>query len=149
MIPERNLIEGCGLKPNQQSKWISVITEMMNEGPRVTLRLEKIRKALIAYPEPLMWYSKMKTELEMLMLEWIVRQHLFLGENDVFLDTNNIVSGVENMLQTLYKCLVVSDSINEELFARSIEIVRTIALNSNVGNLVNCMFLEIIFRMLS
>ncbi|KAH3823770.1 hypothetical protein DPMN_125592 [Dreissena polymorpha] len=56
MIPERNLMEGCGLTPNQQSKWISVIREMMHEGPRIILRLEKIRKAIIAYPEPLMWY---------------------------------------------------------------------------------------------
>ena len=41
---------------------------MINEGPRMILRLPKIRQALIAHPEPFRWYSKRKIELELLML---------------------------------------------------------------------------------
>ncbi|KAH3823788.1 hypothetical protein DPMN_125610 [Dreissena polymorpha] len=143
MIPERNLMEGCGLRHNQQSKWTSVITEMMNEGPRIILRLHKIRKAVIAFPEPLMWYSKMRTELEMLMLECVVRQILLLSENDVVIDRKNMVSVL------LSKCLVEPDSINGELWARVMEIVRTIALNLNVSNVDLCMISQIFCRMLS
>ncbi|KAH3823872.1 hypothetical protein DPMN_125696 [Dreissena polymorpha] len=148
MIPERNLMEGCRLRPNQQSKWISVITEMMNEGPRIILRLEKIRKAVIAYPEPLMWYSKMRTELEMLMLEGMVRQHLFLGEND-FVSNENDMSVIEHLMLTLSRMCVLSDNIIGELLARALEIVQTIAFNLNVSSLDACMILQILYRMLS
>ncbi|KAH3875551.1 hypothetical protein DPMN_038819 [Dreissena polymorpha] len=58
----------CGLEDKQQRKSISTITEMMNEGLRMILRLPKIRQAIIAHPEPLRWYIKRKIELELLML---------------------------------------------------------------------------------
>ncbi|KAH3869778.1 hypothetical protein DPMN_032949 [Dreissena polymorpha] len=51
-IPDRNLMAACGLDEEQQRIWISTITEMLNEGPRMILRLPKIRQALIAHPEP-------------------------------------------------------------------------------------------------
>ncbi|KAH3812154.1 hypothetical protein DPMN_140577 [Dreissena polymorpha] len=74
MIPERNLMEACGLEYEQQKTWISTITEMMNEGPRMILRLPKIRQSLIAHPEPFRWYSKMRIELEMVGLRYETRR---------------------------------------------------------------------------
>ncbi|KAH3865254.1 hypothetical protein DPMN_028293 [Dreissena polymorpha] len=52
MIPDRNLMAASELDEEQQSLWISTIKEMINEGPRMILRLPKIRQALIAHPEP-------------------------------------------------------------------------------------------------
>ncbi|KAH3874330.1 hypothetical protein DPMN_037572 [Dreissena polymorpha] len=46
---------------------------MMEEGSRVILRLKKIRQAVIASPEPILWYSRMRTEFEMLLLEIMIR----------------------------------------------------------------------------
>ncbi|KAH3812212.1 hypothetical protein DPMN_140636 [Dreissena polymorpha] len=53
MIPKRNLIENCGLENEQKRVWISTLTDLINEGPIMILRLPKIRHALIAHPEPL------------------------------------------------------------------------------------------------
>ncbi|KAH3792728.1 uncharacterized protein LOC127838386 isoform X2 [Dreissena polymorpha] len=69
MIPERNLMEACGITNTLHRKWVADITDMLEEGPRVILRLEKIRKAIVASPEPMLWYSKTRMELEMLLLE--------------------------------------------------------------------------------
>ncbi|XP_052240802.1 uncharacterized protein LOC127851221 [Dreissena polymorpha] len=73
MIPERNLMEACGMHDYQQHKWVADITDMLEEGPNVILRLEKIRKAIVASPEPMMWFSKKRMELEMLHLEFMHR----------------------------------------------------------------------------
>ena len=74
MIPERNLMEACGMHDYQQHKWVADITDMLEEGPNVILRLEKIRKAIVASPEPMMWFSKKRMELEMLELEYRIRR---------------------------------------------------------------------------
>ena len=58
-----------GLQAKQQNKWVADITDMMAEGPRVILILPKIRKAIVASPEPMLWFSKKRMELEMLQLE--------------------------------------------------------------------------------
>ncbi|XP_052224512.1 uncharacterized protein LOC127840107 isoform X3 [Dreissena polymorpha] len=68
MIPERNLMAACALEHEQKLSWIATIDEMMTEGPRLILRLPKIRQAIIAHPEPLRWYSGRKIEVEMLQL---------------------------------------------------------------------------------
>ncbi|KAH3733649.1 hypothetical protein DPMN_040081 [Dreissena polymorpha] len=73
MIPDRNLMAACGLDGALQRKWVADITDMMDEGPRVILRLEKIRKAIVASPEPMLWFSQKRMELEMLMLEFSIR----------------------------------------------------------------------------
>ncbi|KAH3693223.1 hypothetical protein DPMN_192626 [Dreissena polymorpha] len=73
MIPERYLMEACGLQTEQQRKWVADITDMMKEGPRVILRWSKIRKAVISHPEPLLWFSRRKLEFEILGLELITR----------------------------------------------------------------------------
>ncbi|KAH3798448.1 uncharacterized protein LOC127839088 [Dreissena polymorpha] len=73
MIPERNLMEACGLEDALKRKWIKDITEMIEMGPNVILRLEKIRRAIIASPEPMLWFSKTRIELEMLYLEYFNR----------------------------------------------------------------------------
>ncbi|KAH3733677.1 hypothetical protein DPMN_040110 [Dreissena polymorpha] len=68
MIPDRNLMAACGLGDVLQHKWVADITEMLAEGPRVILRLPKIRQAIVASPEPMLWISKKKMEMEMLYL---------------------------------------------------------------------------------
>ncbi|KAH3850476.1 hypothetical protein DPMN_092887 [Dreissena polymorpha] len=47
MIPERNLMAACGLEAEQQRKWVADITDMKMDGPRVILRLPKIRHPVI------------------------------------------------------------------------------------------------------
>ncbi|KAH3865822.1 hypothetical protein DPMN_028866 [Dreissena polymorpha] len=81
MIPERNLIATSGLDEEQQRTWISTITDMLNEGPKMILRLPKIRKALIAHPEPLRWYSGRRIELELLLLMRMNRRVICRDEN--------------------------------------------------------------------
>ncbi|KAH3819544.1 uncharacterized protein LOC127881288 [Dreissena polymorpha] len=68
IIPERNLMAACDLDNEQQRAWIATINELIEEGPRIILRLPKIRRAIIAHPEPLRWHSGMKIEMEMLEL---------------------------------------------------------------------------------
>ncbi|KAH3874570.1 uncharacterized protein LOC127869249 [Dreissena polymorpha] len=75
MIPERNLMAERELDDEQQRVFVSSITDMMEEGPHMLLRLNKIRQAIICHPEPLLWFSKMRTELEILRLESFRRAH--------------------------------------------------------------------------
>ncbi|KAH3734081.1 hypothetical protein DPMN_040521 [Dreissena polymorpha] len=82
MIPERNLMATSGLDEEQQRTWISTITDMLNEGPRVILRLPKIRQCIIAHPEPLRWYSGRRIELEMLTLMRMNRSVICMDEVD-------------------------------------------------------------------
>ncbi|KAH3768755.1 hypothetical protein DPMN_169972 [Dreissena polymorpha] len=81
MIPERNLMATSGLDREQQRTWISTITDMLNEGPRVILRLPKIRQCIVAHPEPLRWYSVRRIELEMLTLMRLNRSVICSDEN--------------------------------------------------------------------
>ncbi|XP_052222586.1 uncharacterized protein LOC127838702 isoform X5 [Dreissena polymorpha] len=90
MIPGRNLMAACALDHEQKCSWIATIDEMRTEGPRMILRLPKIRQAIIAHPEPLRWYSGRRIELEMLQL--ICRNRHFLGmdvETDVIMQAIN------------------------------------------------------------
>ncbi|KAH3868831.1 hypothetical protein DPMN_031985 [Dreissena polymorpha] len=73
MIPERNLMAGCEISDEQRQTWIATIAEMIDEGPRVLLRLPKIRRAIIAHPEPLQWFNKMRTMHEMVTLISLIR----------------------------------------------------------------------------
>ncbi|XP_052264035.1 uncharacterized protein LOC127867092 isoform X2 [Dreissena polymorpha] len=81
MIPERNLMATSGLDEEQQRTWISTITDMLNEGPRVILRLPKIRQCIVAHPEPLRWYSGRRIEVELLMLMLMNRVVICMDEN--------------------------------------------------------------------
>ncbi|KAH3808847.1 hypothetical protein DPMN_137206 [Dreissena polymorpha] len=69
IIPERNLLAACGLQDKQQRQWVADITDMMEEGPRVILRLPKIRQAIICHQEPMLWFSRRRMGIEQLMLE--------------------------------------------------------------------------------
>ncbi|KAH3865596.1 hypothetical protein DPMN_028637 [Dreissena polymorpha] len=81
MIPERNLMATSGLDEEQQRTWISTITDMLNEGPRVILRLPKIRQCIVAHPEPFRWYSGRRIELELLLLMRMNRLAICMDEN--------------------------------------------------------------------
>ncbi|KAH3694399.1 hypothetical protein DPMN_081839 [Dreissena polymorpha] len=91
MIPERNLMATSGLSNEQQLLWGRTIKDMMEEGPRILLRLDKFRKAVIGYPEPLLWYSKMRTELEMWQLKLFNRQLQCEVTNSMVFETDTIV----------------------------------------------------------
>ncbi|KAH3792679.1 hypothetical protein DPMN_146178 [Dreissena polymorpha] len=86
----------CGLGEEQKRIWISTISEMMNEGPRMILRLPKIRQVLVAHPEPFRWYSRRRMELEMLELK---RHNRFL----LCMDKNYVVDETDVMLQAITK----------------------------------------------
>ncbi|XP_052238889.1 uncharacterized protein LOC127850131 isoform X4 [Dreissena polymorpha] len=101
MIPERNLMAACGLEDALQRKWVADITDMMDEGPRVILRLEKIRKAIVASPEPMLWFSQKRMEVEMLYLELQNRLTQITNENG---DLDLGYLALE-----FYSCLNVSD----------------------------------------
>ncbi|KAH3858729.1 uncharacterized protein LOC127871667 isoform X2 [Dreissena polymorpha] len=90
MIPERNLMEGCDMDCEHQHMWISTIQDMMDEGPRVILRLPKIRQTIIAHPEPLLWYSRRRTELELLYLMDMNRRMQCRDKNWVY-DTRDVI----------------------------------------------------------
>ncbi|XP_052268873.1 uncharacterized protein LOC127870285 [Dreissena polymorpha] len=96
MIPDRNLMAASELDGEQQSSWISTITEMINEGPRMILRLPKIRQALIAHPEPFRWYIRRILELELLML---------MNNNRMILcgDESGKVDETDAILQALFR----------------------------------------------
>ncbi|KAH3875835.1 hypothetical protein DPMN_039115 [Dreissena polymorpha] len=88
MIPNRNLMTACALEEEQQRTWIVTITEMMDEGPWMILRLPKIRQALIAHPEPFRWYTRRRTEMELQRLMIMNRLLLSMDENWVFDETD-------------------------------------------------------------
>ncbi|XP_052274763.1 uncharacterized protein LOC127874458 isoform X2 [Dreissena polymorpha] len=91
MIPERNLMAARGLHDEQQRKWVTYIKDMMEEGPRVILRLPRIRQAIIGHPEPLLWFCKRRIELEMLQLGWMNRMVQCRDENGKCDDTDVIL----------------------------------------------------------
>ncbi|KAH3865245.1 hypothetical protein DPMN_028284 [Dreissena polymorpha] len=98
MIPERNLMATSGLDEEQQRTWISTITDMLHEGPRVILRLPKIRQCIVAHPEPFRWYSGMRIELEMLTLMHMNRVVICMDENREVDDTDAILQAFKRRL---------------------------------------------------
>ncbi|XP_052238680.1 uncharacterized protein LOC127849985, partial [Dreissena polymorpha] len=83
MIPERNLMAACGLQDKQQRQWVAAISEMMDDGPWVIMRLPRIRQAILASPEPMLWFIKKRMELEMLFLEGLNRHDTVQNENGI------------------------------------------------------------------
>jgi hypothetical protein len=69
MIPDRKLMEAWGLGDALLHTWVANITDMLKEGPRVVLKLEKIRKAAVVFPEPMLLFSKNRIVLWMLKLD--------------------------------------------------------------------------------
>ncbi|KAH3705551.1 hypothetical protein DPMN_080628 [Dreissena polymorpha] len=67
---------------------------MLEEGPGVILRLEKIRKAIVGSPEPMLWYSKKRMELEMLCLETMKRQAECRYENEMLNNSNFVLNSI-------------------------------------------------------
>ncbi|KAH3868900.1 hypothetical protein DPMN_032055 [Dreissena polymorpha] len=81
MIPERNLMASCKLTDAQQRRWISKITDLIDEGPIIIQRLPKMRRAIIAHPETLRWFYMRRLELEILILEEMNRQNRSSNSN--------------------------------------------------------------------
>ncbi|KAH3708741.1 uncharacterized protein LOC127857023 isoform X2 [Dreissena polymorpha] len=94
LIPGRNLMAACALDHEQKRSWIATIDEMMTEGPRMVLRLPKIRQAIIAHPEPLRWYSGRRIETEMLTLIRINRIRINRMNLDMDEDTDVIIQAL-------------------------------------------------------
>ncbi|KAH3733735.1 hypothetical protein DPMN_040169 [Dreissena polymorpha] len=101
MIPERNLMEACGMHDYQQHKWVADITDMLEGMPNVFLRLEKIRKAIVASPEPMMWFSKTRMELEMLQLEHTNRALEIIVTNGEVDDSDSILEQIGSRMRDL------------------------------------------------
>ena len=99
MIPDRNLMAACGLGDVLQHKWVADITEMLAEGPRVILRLPKIRQAIVASPEPMLWISKKKMEMEMLRL---VLKNRKTQNPNAFDDLDCILNAIISRIRELY-----------------------------------------------
>ncbi|KAH3773631.1 hypothetical protein DPMN_174995 [Dreissena polymorpha] len=97
IIPDRNLMAACGLEDGLQSKWVADITDMMEEGPRVILRLEKIRKSIVASPEPMLCFSKKRVEMEMVGLELLNKLAKCKNESRVT-DTDFIMKALQRRL---------------------------------------------------
>ncbi|KAH3705541.1 hypothetical protein DPMN_080618 [Dreissena polymorpha] len=94
MIPERNLMEACDINNKLHRKWVADITDMLEEGPGVVLRLEKIRKAIVGSPEPMLWYSKKRMELEMLCLETLKRIAKCRCENALLYNSDFVLKSI-------------------------------------------------------
>ncbi|KAH3741935.1 hypothetical protein DPMN_048665 [Dreissena polymorpha] len=112
MIPERNLMAASGLQDKQQSKWVADITDMMDEGPRVILRLQRIRQAVIASPERMLWFSKIRMELEMLELEGFIRTGQCSDEHDAIVQEINIRQD-EIMMEVAQRMLIDGCAVND------------------------------------
>ncbi|KAH3809373.1 hypothetical protein DPMN_137736 [Dreissena polymorpha] len=110
MIPERNLMAASGLTYRQQSHWEEVITDMLAEGPRVILGLPKIRRAIVASPEPMLWYSTKRMELEMVSLVMFDRVMVCIG--------NGVVDMTDAVLQDIMRRW---SEIVKEIILRMIE----------------------------
>ncbi|KAH3697317.1 hypothetical protein DPMN_084815 [Dreissena polymorpha] len=120
MIPERNLMAACGLEDALQSKWVEDITHMMEEGPRVILRLENIRKAIVGSPEPMLWFSKKNMEIEMLQLEMCIRGMQCSNVNSLK-DSDFIIKAIkrrieEIMREVMERMLREGSSVNDLVF---------------------------------
>ncbi|KAH3705532.1 hypothetical protein DPMN_080609 [Dreissena polymorpha] len=101
MIPERNLMEACDINNKLHRKWVADITDMLEEGPGVVLRLEKIRKAIVGSPEPMLWYSKKRMELEMLYLESLKRTAEFRDVNDMLNNSDFVLNSIRFRLEEI------------------------------------------------
>ncbi|KAH3733703.1 hypothetical protein DPMN_040136 [Dreissena polymorpha] len=72
---------------------------MLEEGPNVILRLETIRKAIVASPEPMMWFSKKRIKIEMLGLERLIRAVQSRDDNGEVDDTDFILQKISSRVR--------------------------------------------------
>ncbi|KAH3788598.1 hypothetical protein DPMN_166743 [Dreissena polymorpha] len=116
MIPERNLMAERELDDEQQCVWVRSITDMINEGPRIIMRLKKISQAVECHPVPVLWYSRMRTELEMLYLESNNRHHRF-SDNTGHVDENDpIVKAIDKRISEILREVLLRMQLEESSF---------------------------------
>ncbi|XP_052280073.1 uncharacterized protein LOC127877838 isoform X2 [Dreissena polymorpha] len=118
MIPERNLMANCDLQNEQEKIWVSTITDIINEGPRLVLRLSKLRNAIVSYPEPLRWYCKRRTELEILNLAWLNRDPECRDERGVMNESDNVLKAI------MIRQTAIVREIRETLFMEGIAVMK-------------------------
>ncbi|KAH3773709.1 hypothetical protein DPMN_175077 [Dreissena polymorpha] len=81
---------------------------MMAEGPRVILRLPTIRQTVIASPEPMLWFSMIRMEVEMLNLAMMTRIIIFLDQNHVVHLSDALIQDMRrHLLQVLLEVIWV------------------------------------------
>ncbi|XP_052232348.1 uncharacterized protein LOC127845462 isoform X1 [Dreissena polymorpha] len=111
MIPERNLMDSCGMNEKQQRTWVAIINELMNEGPLLVLKLPKIRQAIVSHPVSLFWYGQRRFELELLMLKCMNR-----------LEQCKAADGISNTSDSMLNSILTRiDQIVREVRQRMIE----------------------------
>ncbi|XP_052240795.1 uncharacterized protein LOC127851210 [Dreissena polymorpha] len=98
---EAELINNLNETQAKQHKWVADITDMLEGMPNVFLRLEKIRKAIVASPEPMMWFSKTRMELEMLQLEHTNRALEIIVTNGEVDDSDSILEQIGSRMRDL------------------------------------------------
>ncbi|KAH3874519.1 hypothetical protein DPMN_037764 [Dreissena polymorpha] len=98
MIPEIKLMAACGLDEKKQRAWLELITDGINEGPKVLLRQPKIRSAIISQPELLKWYSKTRVELELLYLKKMIQTRQCTDIYGVVNEFNTILQANEGRI---------------------------------------------------
>ncbi|XP_052267858.1 uncharacterized protein LOC127869379 isoform X2 [Dreissena polymorpha] len=101
MIPERNLMEACGLDEEQKRIWVNTITDMMNECLNTLLRLPRIRKAKLSHPKLLMWYNKKIVELELLFLKSCCRNCQCKDEHGVANDSDPMMQEIKSRMRKI------------------------------------------------
>ncbi|KAH3850384.1 hypothetical protein DPMN_092795 [Dreissena polymorpha] len=101
------------------------ITDMMEEGPRVIVRLPNIRQAIISHPEPLLWFSTKRMELEIMWLELRIKFPLCRNGNGKYDDTDIIMQEIKRQLNEIVqvvrlRMLMEGSILNEQhiIFSR-------------------------------
>ncbi|KAH3818380.1 hypothetical protein DPMN_119988 [Dreissena polymorpha] len=101
MIPERNLMAACGLDNTQKRAWIQMITDMIDEGPKVLLRIPKIRTAIISHPEPCVWYGKRRVEIQLLVLKLYIRGYQCRDDNGVINKSDTMIQAIQRRMNEI------------------------------------------------
>ncbi|KAH3792579.1 uncharacterized protein LOC127838301 [Dreissena polymorpha] len=125
MIPERNLMANCGLDVAQQRKWVADITDMLEEGPRVILRLVKIRRAIIASPQQMLRFSETRMWLDFLQLESLIRMKQCDNEK-LRRDSDYILNAIKRrrndiLIDVALRMYQEGSSLSKDLYVRIIQ----------------------------
>ncbi|KAH3875751.1 hypothetical protein DPMN_039027 [Dreissena polymorpha] len=76
---------------------------MMNEGPKLIRQLPKIRQAVISHPEPMMWYSEKRLELEILDLMYMTKGAKCSDMNGEVNKSDTMLTAIEGRMNEILR----------------------------------------------